>query len=544
MTTATDMAANAMARVDPPAAHRRWLDWALLALAAALRLLWLDLKPPHFDEGVNGWFVDHITSKGFYHYDPTNFHGPLHFYVLLLAQTLFGRHAWALRVPLALANLGCVAFVLHGWRRFFSVEVCRLAALALAISPGMVFFGRYAIHESWLVLFEMLTVWGLAGLWQTGSRRDLWAAGMGFTGMVLTKETWLVHTVALALAIPTLLLVERLSPSKALPRALQRWTWDDFAQVVATGVALLIFFYSGCLLDPNALGTAEQPGGVSGLWTTFATWTQTGTQGASGHEKPWWYWFELLGIYEWPAALGLIASVALVLPRADRLARYLAIAATGTLTAYCIIAYKTPWCLISIIWPFCFVFALTAWAAMQRFRPWIVGGLFAVLCAASLGRCILLNFFRYAGSDQQDDDVEYYVYVQTRRDINLLMDPLRWLVARHPDALHWGGRVLQSEHFPLNWMLGDFTQITWEDENAEHDPMDADWLLVDESAAQRVEESLKSEYFKTPLQLRGMAPDRSVLYLSAETFRAYFRGREPEFVPAEAALSRDLEPAK
>ena len=33
-------------------------------------------------------------------------------------------------------------------------------------------------------------------------------------------------------------------------------------------------------------------------------------------------------------------------------------------------------------------------------------------------------------------------------------------------------------------------------------------------------------------------------YLSAETFRDYFPGREPEFVPAEAALSRDLEPAK
>jgi hypothetical protein len=252
----------------------------------------------------------------------------------------------------------------------------------------------------------------------------------------------------------------------------------------------------------------------------------------------------LLGIYEWPAALGLLASAALVLPRADRLARYLAIATAGTLTAYCLIAYKTPWCLISIVWPFYFIFALAVRTVMQRSHPWLVGGAVAVLCAASLGRCVLLNFFRYAGSDTQGDEVEYYVYVQTRRDINLLIDPLRWLVAREPDALHWGGRVLQADHFPLIWMLGDFTQITWEDKNADHDPMDADWLLVDESAAARVEEKLNAEYFKTPLQIRGMAPDRSVLYLSAETFRKYFPGREPEFVPAEAALSRDLEPAK
>jgi len=93
-------------------------------------------------------------------------------------------------------------------------------------------------------------------------------------------------------------------------------------------------------------------------------------------------------------------------------------------------------------------------------------------------------------------------------------------------------------------MLGDFTQITWEDEDAGHDPMDADWLLVDETAVSRVEEYLHGEYFKTPLQLRGMAPERSVLYLGANTFRDYFPGREPEFVAAEAVLLRDLEPVK
>jgi uncharacterized protein (TIGR03663 family) len=523
--------------------HGRWLDWPLLALAVLLRFAWLEIKPPHFDEGVNGWFVDGMTRTGFYHYDPTNFHGPLHFYVLFVAQTLFGRHAWALRLPLVLANLGCVAFVLYGWRRFFSSGVCRLAALTLAISPGMVFFGRYAIHESWLVLFEMLAVWGLAGLWREGGRRDLWAAGLGFTGMILTKETWLIHTVALALAVPTVRLLEKFFASAPLPRAVQHWTWDDLGQVIATGIGLLVFFYSGCLLDPNPLGSDTHPGGISGLWTTFATWTQTGTEG-NGHEKPWWYWFELLGIYEWPALLGFLASAGLVLRNSDRLLRYLAIAAGGTLTAYCIISYKTPWCIISIIWPFYFVFAVAVVTAMRRVPPWMVGSAVAILCAASLARCVVLNFYRYAASDTQPDEAEYYVYVQTRRDISKLIDPLRWLVARHPEALHWGGRVVQSEHFPLIWMLGDFTQITWEDENAGHDPMDADWLLVDETAASRVEDNLHGEYFKTPLQLRGMAPERSVLYLGAETFRDYFPGREPEFVAAEAVLLRDLEPVK
>ena len=76
-----------------------WTPWAIVALGALLRLLLLGIKPPHFDEGINGWFVDQMRRTGFYRYDPTNYHGPLHFYILFLAQSLFGRHIWALRLP-------------------------------------------------------------------------------------------------------------------------------------------------------------------------------------------------------------------------------------------------------------------------------------------------------------------------------------------------------------------------------------------------------------------------------------------------------------
>ena len=32
----------------------------------------------------------------------------------------------------------------------------------------MTFYGRYAISESWLLFFLMLTVWGILGLWKDG----------------------------------------------------------------------------------------------------------------------------------------------------------------------------------------------------------------------------------------------------------------------------------------------------------------------------------------------------------------------------------------
>src|SRR6266566_3901945 len=42
-----------------------WVPWLILALAALLRFFLLGIKPPHFDEGINGWFVDQVMKNGF-----------------------------------------------------------------------------------------------------------------------------------------------------------------------------------------------------------------------------------------------------------------------------------------------------------------------------------------------------------------------------------------------------------------------------------------------------------------------------------------------
>ena len=180
---------------------------AILLLALVVRIQSLDLKPAHFDEGVNGWFVDKMAREGFYHYDPTNFHGPFHFYVLFVAQTLLGRSTWALRLPIMLVSTVCVGMLL-AFRRYFDERACQVAALMMAVSPAMVFYGRYAIHETWLMFFLLLIAWGLLGLWRFGERRYLWAVAMGVTGMIVTKETYVVHLVAFALAVPCLLAYE------------------------------------------------------------------------------------------------------------------------------------------------------------------------------------------------------------------------------------------------------------------------------------------------------------------------------------------------
>src|SRR5213596_3578094 len=177
-----------------------WVPWLILALAAFLRFFLLGIKPPHFDEGINGWFVDQVMKNGFYRYDPTNYHGPLHFYVLLLFQSLFGRNVWALRLPVVLVSIGCVWLALK-FEPLVGRNVARIAALAMAISPSFVFYGRYSIHEVWLVLFSMMFILGLLGLWKFGTANYLWCAGMGVADMILTKETYMLHIGCAVIAV-------------------------------------------------------------------------------------------------------------------------------------------------------------------------------------------------------------------------------------------------------------------------------------------------------------------------------------------------------
>jgi uncharacterized protein (TIGR03663 family) len=506
-----------------------WLDVLILVLAAVLRFWALDLKPAHFDEGVNGYFVDEITKDGFYHYDPTNFHGPLHFYILFVMQTFFGRDIVVLRWPLALAGVACVALLLFPFRRHFSATTCRFAALAMAVSPGFVFYARYAIHETWLVLFLMLVALGIGGLWRDGTVRHLWMVGAGLAGAMMMKETWLIHVVAMALAVPTLRSLESFSHSAPLPWAAQRGTQDDAARVAAICLAIVLFFFSGCLIDPS---------GIAGFVEAFVQWTRTGMGNNSGHEKSALYWGELLTQYEWPLLIGVVGSVFVALPKTDRFLRWLAIGAVGALMACAIVAYKTPWCLIAWAWPFFLVFGAGVDRLMQRIDRVVIGGLAGVFLLISLSQSRTLNFERYA------DENEPYVYVQTTNDIKLLLDPLRWQAALDPETIFNVGHIIQPEHHPLLWLLGGRPNISWDDEHGDPEVMDADWLLVDSSVTERIEGRLSHRYFRTEVQIRGMAPDQSVLYLSAAAFQEYFPGREPEFSPEERAMDVEFQGGK
>jgi uncharacterized protein (TIGR03663 family) len=502
-------------------AETDWVPWAIMGLAVFLRFFLLGIKPPHFDEGINGWFVDQVMKNGFYRYDPTNYHGPLHFYVLLLFESLFGRNLWALRLPVVLVSIGCVWLMLK-FEPLVGRNVSRIAALAMAISPGFVFYGRYAIHEVWLAFFSAMFILGLLGLWRLGRLNYLWYAGIGLAGMILTKETYAIHVACAVLAIPVLAVSCALSRVPDAKPAKQMWSWIDLTMVLIVGAAAIIFFYSGTFFNWD---------GVKGLYRAFKAWTETGAAG-HGHEKAWDYWFKLMGPswetggnnfsgYELPMLAGLILCL-FCLKFKNLSLRYLAIYGVGSLIAYSYVKYKTPWCIISFGWPFLFIFG----AAILLVRPKNLQKVYVtigVLLCISLGRSIWLNYFRCSSP------TEPYAYVQTYNDMFKLTRPLLKLAKRDPVYYHLTGHLIRSSVYPLPWVLGDFDRVGYYEGGNMPANLDGDFLLVQQDKIKDVESKLKNAYYTDTLTLRNYQ-DPSKLYLSAKVFKEFFPGKAPDFV--------------
>ena len=234
---------------------------ALVVLLAGVALvLWslsLDRRPMHNDEAVNGIKFGKLWEHGGYKYDPNEHHGPSIYYATLALNRLTGApkdfdqfSESRLRLTTVLFGVGLILLlplVADGLGRKATVW----AALFTAVSPAMVFYSRYYIHEVLLVFFSFLAL--AAGWRYWRSRKIGWAllAGAGVGLMHATKETFVISIAAAALALGVNQLWNRWADAAAPPAPPHRLSLKHLAAAVAVwlGVALLLFTGQILVLD-------------------------------------------------------------------------------------------------------------------------------------------------------------------------------------------------------------------------------------------------------------------------------------------------------
>ena len=491
-------------------AQHRWVPWAIVALALALRLVALPLRPPHSDEGVNGWFADKVLAEGFYHYDAENYHGPLHYYLLALCRVLFGHNLWALRLPTVLFGVAAV-WLAAACAQALGRRVAWTAALFLALSPAMVLYARWAIHESEFVFFSILVLRGWCRWRVTPRRLALWEIGIGVAGMLATKEVWVVHAAAVFFAWLGWWLTRRWvrEPLMAPDWPPLRWV----TPVAVAGVIALALLYSGFGFDLD---------GLRRFFAPYAIWSSRAMEGA-GHEKPWYYWLRLFLRYEPPALLGLLAAPWAALVARPPM-RPLALYSLATFAAYSIIHYKTPWCVLQLVWPLAFAAAWALGRIAERLRPWLADLLTAGLAIASLVPCVRLNFIHYA------DAAEPYAYVQT---VPEALEPVRVLeraAAADPTLYDEPMHVVMKLSWPLPWVLADFRHVGhWGGDQLPSG--DAAVIFVDEPHRAKVDSVLHRRYLVMPFKL-SPAHAQAYVYFDAERFAGKLPASAESYQPA------------
>jgi uncharacterized protein (TIGR03663 family) len=423
----------------------RIVGGSLTIVAAALRLWALDLRPLHHDEGSNAIFILRLLREGVYQYDPSNYHGPVLYYLSTWALALCGVSTFALRlVPAMLGTL----LVPLAWsmRRELGRRGAAAAAVLIAVSPSMLYYSRDNIHEIYFVTLTLAMVCAGSHGWRSGAILPVVVAGAAAGGLIATKET-----APIALGAVILGAAAAWKPPRRSPKAAAVFAFLAMALLVAGA------FYSRGFREPaGLLGPIES----LRLWTTRAA-------AGEGHQKPWWYFLRVLSMEEPVIVTGALLGVREVWLRRTRGGLFILVWSGATLAVYSAIPYKTPWLVLNMIVPIALLAgtgiegASRAWTtptagadAMARRRRLAAAGM-SMAVAISLRQAILVSFVRY------DDDRIPIVYVQTRRDALRLVRRIEEAARSNPAGLDVPIEILSPDYLPLNWYLRDFTHVAY-----------------------------------------------------------------------------------
>jgi len=562
--------------------RRLGLGLLLAAVAAlALRVPQLDLRPMHNDEAVNALKIQDLWEHGHYAYDPDEYHGPsLHYATLPFiwlspARNFSQLSEKTLRLVTVVFGVALI-FLLWLLRDGLGTSATLIAAGLTAISPAMVFYSRYFIHEMLLICFTLLVL--AAGWRYTRTRHIGWAVvgGAGLGLMFATKETFVIAVGAMGLAALIMVVWNRretarlqgtiapgVRPSSGaasreapLPDEKSETLRTSGVAAPEDGRAPGEARAGGCCsipwLNPKhglaaisagavvsvVLFTSffTHPGGLVDSIRTYLPWLHRAA-GHSPHVHPFYFYLERLAFFHhgrgpvWSEALILVLAavgvVAAITRRGDAnvaLARFISLYAIILTLAYSAISYKTPWCLLGFLQPMIMLAGVGGAAIIQLFRRRLLQVIIGVALFVAAGHLGWLSW--QTSYVFESDRRNPYVYAQTVPDLLDLVDKMKVLAKSHAEGEQMLIQVMapQGDYWPLPWYLRRFKRVGWWD----HVPEDlsAPVMIVGSRLCAALEKKPNPDW--SALGIYGLRPGIVVqLYVRSDLQRRYLDSLSP-----------------
>jgi uncharacterized protein (TIGR03663 family) len=281
------------------------------------RFAQISLKPFHHDEGVNSFFLLALARQGStaYKYNPENYHGPTLYYFAAAAMKVFGETDFALRFWPCLFGVLTIV-LLWCWRAKLGTLGLPVAGLLIALSPGLVFFSRYFIHE---MMFGCCSLAIAVGAWRYAEAKEFkWLALLAIAAGVLfaTKETAIITVVVLITALisaaiweitQNLLREKRWTPAALVKQLRRDWaearpSLDHTLSALIIFVFINVFFYSSAFTNWQGVGDA---------FRSVMHWTKE--RSGTDHVHSSFYYLGILLKIELPLLVGGVLAGLMIL---------------------------------------------------------------------------------------------------------------------------------------------------------------------------------------------------------------------------------------
>jgi uncharacterized protein (TIGR03663 family) len=453
---------------DEPKLRFKAIFVGSILLAAALRLPGLALRPMHADEAIHADKFGTLLEGGGYAYDPSEYHGPTLYYLTLPSAWLLGQLSYIeideVTLRLVPAAFGVALVSAHiGLKTYLGQGATALSALLVALSPAMVFYSRYYIHEMSLVFFSFATLLAAGGYLRRPGTVSAAVTGVCAGLMLATKETAPIALGSTLLALALTGFVERWRGQSVSVAGSMR-AKDALLALLAAFLVSAIFFSS----------FLSHPQGVVDSVKTYGVYLDR-AHTTHSHFHPWDYYLRLLihfpadGTPWWTE--GLILVLALVggavgwSARAvgggdSRAVRFLVFYSLIMIAVYSAIPYKTPWCLLGFLHGLILLAGTGAAYLLRAPRTLAVRGLVSGILFAAL---IQLAWQAFSGSFRLAADPRNpYVYAHTGPDVFPIIERLEQVARAHPDGAAMPIQIVSRENlWPLPFYLRGFSGVEW-----------------------------------------------------------------------------------
>lgn len=503
---------------------------AALAVALALRIPQLDLRPMHCDEAVHAVKFGELWETGRYHYDPIEFHGPTIYYLALPVAWLSGAHTFqetsefTYRIVPALLGATLVLMTLLVFDGIGRWQAA-VAAVLTAVSPAMVFYSRYYIQEIPLVVFTFGLV--AFGSRFVQSRRIVFAvlAGVCAGMMHATKETCIIAFGCLGVALAIEIVLTRRVASTMpdhRPDGAQatraRLRGGIIAGIVAAAAVSLLCFstllrnFQGPLDSIRAFTTYFDRAGGGGIHDHAPLYYLKMLAFTKLAPGPWWSEGVILAL----AAIGGVVAFRPSAAGDGRLRRFLAVYAILMTLVYSAIPYKTPWCLLSFLHGMILLAGIGA-VALIRLARWtparVLVGCVLFFGVVHLGRQAQVAAFRF-----HSDNRNPYVYAHPIGGVLKLRDWIEKLAAADPAGRDLLIQVITPDYWPVPWYLRAYPRIGyWE---SVPEAINAPIVITSPALQPEVELKLTGSYHAN---VYGLRPDAQLVVLTADSLWEKFR---------------------